>query len=117
MRYVLAAFLIFLLSACAPKTTSSDPLAGLEHRAGFIDLYVDKGANKVLVKLPKADEEGVSLRLIHTARLTAGLGSNPVGLDRGWGDGGKIIAFRKYGNKIIIEAENMTYRASPNNPR
>ena len=116
MRYVLAAFLIFLLSACAPKTTSSDPLAGLEHRAGFIDLYVDKGANKVLVKLPKADEEGVSLRLIHTARLTAGLGSNPVGLDRGWGDGGKIIAFRKYGNKIIIEAENMTYRASPNNP-
>jgi len=39
-----------------------------------------------------------------------------VGLDRGWGDSGKIIVFRKLGNKVIIEAENTLYRADPNNP-
>jgi len=44
------------------------------------------------------------------------LGSNPVGLDRGWGDSGKIIVFRRMGNKVIIEAENLLYRASPDNP-
>ena len=111
---ILLSFLIFVGSQPAAKT--SNPLAGLDHRAGFIDLYVDKAKNKVFAKLPKAGEDGVSLRLIHTARLTAGLGSNPVGLDRGWGDSGKIIVFRKLGNKVIIEAENTLYRASPDNP-
>ena len=116
MRIFISFLVLIILAGCQPAAKTSDPLIGLDHRAGFIDLYVDKNENKVLAKLPKADEEGVSLRLIHTARLTAGLGSNPVGLDRGWGDSGKIIVFRKLGNKVIIEAENTLYRADPNNP-
>jgi len=116
MRFLLIIFWVIILTACAPATKENDPLAGLDHRAGFIDLYVNKAENKVLAKLPKAGDDGVSLRLIHTARLTAGLGSNPVGLDRGWGDSGKIIVFRRLGNKVIIEAENLQYRASPDNP-
>lgn len=116
MRIFISLLTLITLAGCQPAAKTSDPLFGLDHRAGFIDLYVDKNENKVLAKLPKADEEGVSLRLIHTARLTAGLGSNPVGLDRGWGDSGKIIVFRKLGNKVIIEAENTLYRADPNNP-
>ena len=117
MRVLLALFVSFFLVSCQPaETSSSDPLTGLDLREGFIDLYVDECANKVFAKLPKAEEDGVSLRLIHTARLTAGLGSNPVGLDRGWGDSGKIIVFRQMGDKMIIEAENMLYRASPDNP-
>ena len=116
MRIFISLFALFILAGCQPAAKTSDPLAGLDHREGFIDLYVDKNKNKVLVKLPDADEDGVSLRLIHTARLTAGLGSNPVGLDRGWGDSGKIIVFRRIGNKVIIEAENLLYRASPDNP-
>ena len=116
MRIFISVVALFILAGCQPAEKASNPLAGLDHRAGFIDLYVDKNKNRVLAKLPDAGEDGVSLRLIHTARLTAGLGSNPVGLDRGWGDSGKIIVFRQMGNKVIIEAENMLYRASPNNP-
>jgi len=116
MRIFISLLTLLILSGCQPAAKTSNPLAGLDHRAGFIDLYVDKNENKVLAKLPKAGDDGVSLRLIHTARLTAGLGSNPVGLDRGWGDSGKIILFRQLGNKVIIEAENLLYRASPDNP-
>jgi len=116
MRIFISLLALLILSGCQPAAKTSNPLAGLDHRAGFIDLYVDKNENKVLAKLPKAGDDGVSLRLIHTARLTAGLGSNPVGLDRGWGDSGKIILFRQLGNKVIIEAENLLYRASPDNP-
>ena len=116
--WFVATLVVFVIAACAPNGNAgkSDPLVGLDHRAGFIDLYVDTSKNKVLAKLPAAGDDGVSLRLIHTARLTAGLGSNPVGLDRGWGDSGKIIVFRRLGDKVIIEAENMLYRASPDNP-
>ncbi|RZV42391.1 MAG: DUF5117 domain-containing protein, partial [Acidimicrobiales bacterium] len=116
MRVFIFVLLALFFTACGNKSISSDPLTGLDHRPGFIDLFVDENDNKVLAKLPSADEDGVSLRLIHTARLTAGLGSNPVGLDRGWGDGGKIIVFRKIGKKVIIEAENLMYRADPENP-
>ena len=70
---------------------------------------------KVLITLPKADETGVSLRLIHSAGLTAGLGSNPIGLDRGYADSGRVIAFRRIGDKVVIEQENWTYRASADN--
>ena len=116
MRIIFILMAVFFLSSCTRVADHPNPLAGLDKRAGFLELYVDTNDNRVLAKLPKADKDGVALRLIHTARLTAGLGSNPVGLDRGWGDSGKIIVFRQMGNKVIIEAENLTYRANPENP-
>ena len=125
MRNILNSLVIMfglVLVACAPSSEgqsgslSGGVLKGLDHRPGYIDLYVDEKTNRVLAKLPKANEDGEVLRLIHTARLTAGLGSNPVGLDRGWGDAGRIVVFRKLGDKIILEAENLTYRADANNP-
>lgn len=70
---------------------------------------------RTLISLPRPGDDGVSLRLIHTAGLTSGLGSNPVGLDRGYSDNGRIIAFRRVGDKIVIEQENWTYRASADN--
>lgn len=124
MRNLLGLFssllLTLIITSCAPSGEASaskgDILSGMEHRAGFIDLYVNTDTNRVFAKLPIAGDDGAILRFIHTARLTAGLGSNPVGLDRGWGDSGKIVVFRKMGNKIILEAENLSYRASPDNP-
>ncbi len=115
MRILVLSIIAIFMATCTQKPASSNPLAGLDHRPGFIDLYVDKAKNKVLARLPAPDDTGLSLRLIHTARLTAGLGSNPVGLDRGWGDGGKIILFRRIGDTVIIEAENLHYRANPDN--
>jgi len=112
----LAILAITGLATCAPTSTSSNPLAGLDHRAGFFDLYVDKDKNRILAKLPLQDaDKDVVLRFIYTNRLTAGLGSNPVGLDRGWGNDGQIVVFRKLGQKLIIEVENQSYRASTDN--
>ena len=120
MRTFFITLVSFLMAACQPassgSSSNSDILAGLDHRAGFIDLYVDEDENRVLARLPQDAEDGVSLRFIHTARLTAGLGSNPVGLDRGWGNSGAIVVFRRMGNKVIIEQENLAYRANPDNP-
>ena len=90
MRILTLIVSFLFVAACQPVGDgSSDPLAGLDQRDGFLDLYVDQGQNKVFVRLPDAGDDGLILEAIHTARLTAGLGSNPVGLDRGWGDGGK----------------------------
>ncbi|NRA29755.1 MAG: zinc-dependent metalloprotease [Parvularculaceae bacterium] len=70
---------------------------------------------KLIATLPAPDEDGTSLRVIHAMRLTAGLGSNPIGLDRGWGSSGHIVRFRIAGGKVTAEVENQTYRALTDN--
>ncbi len=90
----------------------NEAIAGLEKRAGFFDVYVSDKSAKVLTALPAPDAHGVSLRAIYATGLTAGLGSNPIGLDRGAFDSGIIIRFVRIGDKIIAEQENWDYRAS-----
>ena len=90
--------------------------ANFSEKDGFFTLQVDEATNKVFAVLPEADDDGLILRMIHTAGLTGGLGSNPVGLDRGWWEDGQIMAFRLMGDRVIIEIENLDYRASPDNP-
>ncbi len=98
------------------KTESfADAIDGLQHASGFFDLYVDNSEGKILALLPAPDAQGMSLRFIHALRLTAGLGSNPLGLDRGWGNSGQLIRFRQLGDRIIAEVENHKYRASTDN--
>ncbi|MEZ5952739.1 MAG: zinc-dependent metalloprotease [Hyphomonas sp.] len=89
---------------------------GLTRSEGFLPFYADAKTARILAAFPKPDEDGLSLRAIAAAGLTAGLGSNPIGLDRGLFDGGSIIAFRRIGGKLIAEQENWTYRASADNP-
>ena len=65
---------------------------------------------------PRRGMTAYALRAIHAAGLSAGLGSNPIGLDRGLFNGGAIVAFRRIGGKVIAEQENWNYRASSDNP-
>lgn len=102
--------------AFAQEAASEEQAPELATLDGFITLKVDEDANRVLATLPAAQDDGVLLRMIHSVRLKAGLGSNPVGLDRGWGSSGEIMVFRKMGGKVILEVENQTYRADPDNP-
>jgi Met-zincin/Domain of unknown function (DUF5117) len=93
-----------------------DAINGLTRQNGFIDIYVGEKQGKLLAVFPAPGEDGVSLRAIHALGLTAGLGSNPIGLDRGFFDSGSLIAFRRAGKKLIAEKENWNYRASADNP-
>ncbi|MEO1657970.1 MAG: zinc-dependent metalloprotease [Pseudomonadota bacterium] len=85
------------------------------HENVLLPLKFDE-EGRLIATLPAPDEDGVSLRLIHAMRLTSGLGSNPIGLDRGWGSNGEIVLFRVSGGRVTAEVENHTYRASADNP-
>lgn len=97
-------------SADAAKTFA-DHVSGLERADGFLETYSDPAKARVLVALPAVGDDGGSIRFIHALRLTRGLGSNPLGLDRGWGNSGRILRFRRVGDRVMIEAENLRYRA------
>lgn len=120
MRRMAMALALATLAGCTVETApgaDGEPRVLSDHpRRGTALFKVETDADgRVLATLPEADDDGVSLRLIHSAGLTAGLGSNPVGLDRGYADEGRIIAFRRVGKKVVIEEENWRYRASADN--
>ncbi|MAW79242.1 MAG: hypothetical protein CMI63_03310 [Parvularcula sp.] len=104
-------------TAAAPKDVWVDEIVkDFTRKDGFLTLFADEKGGKVFAVFPPADDDGITLRAIHAAGLTSGLGSNPVGLDRGLFDSGSLIAFRRVGDKMIAEQENWTYRATSDNP-
>ncbi len=104
----------FLAAACARDGAST---TGESAAAGDVLFSLElKEDGKALATFPEAGEDGVLGRFIHTAGLTAGLGSNPIGLDRGLGDAGRVVVFRIAGGKLVLEQENWEYRASADNP-
>ena len=135
IRNLLIAFAAMLIVACSGGNKSeqtetgaatgssekasdswNDAVADLDHQDGFISVYAGAKSGKILAAFPAPDEDGLSLRAIYVAGLTSGLGSNPIGLDRGLFDSGSLIAFRRVGGKLIAEQENWNYRASAENP-
>src|SRR6056297_1074560 len=106
-------------SAVDKQDSFAEATAGLALDQGFIDIYSSPEKGKVLALLPaptaEFEQPGVLLRFIHAQRLTRGLGSNPLGLDRGWGNSGRILRVRRIADRVMVEAENHRYRAQTEN--
>src|SRR5262245_52074596 len=67
----------------APLPTVADKTARFERRSGLLTLYLDRAKGKVWLDVPPPGVRGVCGRYLYVDALVAGLGSNPVGLDRG----------------------------------
>lgn len=91
-------------------------VAGLERRAGLLDLYVDGDAARAWLKLPAPDRGGVHAECLYMEGLTTGLGSNPVGLDRGQVRGPWLVRFTRVGRRVFLERPNLAFRADSDDP-
>jgi hypothetical protein len=100
----------------APAVKSiAEVTAKLKRQDGLAPLYLDIEGGRVLMQLPAADVNGVLGRYLYQVYLRAGLGSNPVGLDRSKPGPTQIIVFRRAGKKIVAEYENDAFRADKGN--
>jgi len=94
-----------------PQLSKFDKLiTGKEKFSGFMNYYWDAENGKIYLEIDKLDEE-----LIYVSYLSAGLGSNDIGLDRGQIGNSKIIKFQKIGNKIMVFEPNYKFRADSDN--
>ena len=82
----------------------------LEKKEGFLNYYWDEVKGKVYLEVNNINQE-----FIYVNYLSAGVGSNDIGLDRGQIGGTKIIKFRKMGLKILMIQPNYKFRAISNN--
>ena len=92
----------------APVATSiASRTAGFEKRDGFVPLYLDARQGKLLLELPRD-----SLRALLLLSQATGLGSNPIGIDRGSGGESHVVRFDREGERVLVVFENWRYRSS-----
>jgi hypothetical protein len=85
---------------------------GLERRAGLFVTHLDAKAGKLLLELPRpTGPRGECARFLYIEGIQTGLGSNPVGLDRGQVGETRVVSFRRVGARVLLEQENLRYRA------
>lgn len=77
----------------------------LTRQEGFVPFYWDEDAGRVLLEIPVFDRD-----VLYYVSAATGLGSVELGLDRGI-LASKVIRFRRAGPKVLVEEQNLEYRA------
>lgn len=104
-------------AAGGPPPTIAKATADLEKRAGLLTFYVDRQKGRILLEVPAAkDKSGEVASYIYQEAITTGLGSNPVGLDRGQLGDTRIVTLRRMGGRVLVEQPNLKFRALTEDP-
>jgi len=117
-RFLLLSFLLLLAPSAtahaaaqeqqqqpAPKTFA-ELTRGLQKLDGYFPLYYDAAGGKLLLEIPRFDSE-----FLYQVSLPTGVGSNPLGLDRGQLGGTHVVRFERSGPKVLLVESNYRYRA------
>ncbi|HUX34449.1 MAG TPA: DUF5117 domain-containing protein, partial [Gemmatimonadaceae bacterium] len=128
MRQHLAAVL-FALAAVAPNAAAQRPAtaapkppaavaasiaaksAGYVKHDGFIPIYLNDTTGKILLEIPRD-----SFPALMVIMQSTGLGSNPIGIDRGAGGETQIVHFVRHGEHVFVVFENTRFRGALDDP-
>src|SRR6195256_4382661 len=93
----------------AQTPTIEEKTAGAQKLAGYFNLYWDAKQGKLWLEIDKWGSE-----FLYQTGLSAGVGSNDIGLDRGQLGARGIVRFERSGPKVLLIQENLEYRAVSN---
>ncbi|MCB0642996.1 MAG: DUF5117 domain-containing protein, partial [Phaeodactylibacter sp.] len=105
-------FCIALHAQDNERPSIPEKTAGLEKKEGYFNYYWDAMAGKIWLEIPKNRQD-----FLYVNALSAGVGSNDIGLDRGQLGNTRIVRFELIGNKVLLQQPNMRYRATSSNPK
>lgn len=91
-----------------PKSMAA-ATAGMKRLDGFIPLFWDQKTGRMLMEIASFDRE-----FLYQISLPAGVGSNPIGLDRGQLGNGAVVRFERVGPRVLLVQSNYRYRALSN---
>ncbi len=103
------------LADARPASAQSTPTieertSGMERIEGFFDLYWDEGTGSIFWEIDRLDEE-----FLYQISMGSGLGSNPVGIDRGQLRGTSVLEARRVGPKVLLVEPNYRFVANTDN--
>src|ERR1051326_8788790 len=122
----LCAMLLVLFTACAsapPPAAAPAPApapvvvhndiatktAKMQKLDGYLPLFWDADAGKLYLQIARPGEE-----MIHVTGMAGGVGSTPIGLDRGGMGESRLVRFDRVGPKVLLVQLNERYRALSN---
>ena len=85
--------------------------SGFQKLDGYLPLYWDQRTGSLWMEINKFDSE-----MLYSTGLSAGLGSNDIGLDRGQSGQGRVVKFQRIGPRVLMVQPNYTFRANSPNP-
>src|ERR1041385_3807982 len=85
--------------------------AGMERHDGFLPIYLDPRQGRILLEIPRD-----SMRALLLVSQATGLGSNPIGIDRGASGETHVARLAHDGDRVLLVLESWSYRGSPTNP-
>jgi Met-zincin/Domain of unknown function (DUF5117) len=108
--FALLSLFVTSVTAAQPPSPSlrtiADRVAGLRKLDGFMPLYWDEASGRLLLEISRFDRE-----FLYQVSLAAGVGSNPVGLDRGQVGPSAVVRFERVGPKVLLVQTNYGFRA------
>ncbi len=122
MKQVLFILLLCILLCVGPLWAQTKPeyksvvntigakTAGLQKIDGYMPLYWDAASGKLWLEIARFNQE-----LLYQVSLPAGVGSNPIGLDRGQLGQERVVFFERIGPKVLMTQPNYRYRALTDN--
>ncbi len=105
---------LFLMSAMEPVcalVSIKEKTSGMKKYQGFFPFYWDEQEGKIWLEVDKLNEE-----FLYYNAISAGMGSNDIGLDRGRLGPGHVVKFVQTGPKVLLIEPNQDYRAISDNP-
>jgi hypothetical protein len=79
---------------------------GLQKLDGYFPIYWDAEGGRLLLEIPRFNSE-----FLYQVSLPTGVGSNPLGLDRGQLGDTRIVYFERVGQKVLLVEPSQRYRA------
>ncbi len=80
---------------------------------GFFDFKYDESTGKITLSVNRQTQLNQSF--LYVNGLSAGIGSNDIGLDRGQLGNERVVEFQKMGDKLMLVQPNLDYRSSSEN--
>ena len=119
MRFVLAVVASSLVSLlpfadgqtnkdAAPAESFTGRIAGLKKQDGFLPYYWDGKKGTLLVEISTAARDR---EFLYFVGMGSGVGSTTLFADRGTTGRGVVCRFRQVGSKVLVIAENSSFRA------
>jgi len=94
-----------------PTPTIAEKTASMQKWPGYFNLFWDAKQGKLWLEIDKWNTE-----FLYQSGLSAGVGSNDIGLDRGQLGATRIVRFERTGPKVLLIQENLEYRAVSDSP-
>jgi hypothetical protein len=94
-----------------PIPSIDDRTSGMKKIDGYFPLYWDERTGSMFLEISRFETD-----FLFSTGLSAGLGSNDIGLDRGQGGGGRLVRFQRVGPRVMLVQPNQSFRSSSRNP-